>query len=225
MKILQTDFFGDSNIGIFSKVSDKFLIIGNTIQDKEINDISKILKTEILKTTISNSEIIGIFSVINSNGIILPRIVTDSELKSFKSFGKENDINIGVINSVHTSVGNTILCNDKGAIVSKLISSNDCKIIKDCLSVEIDNSTIANLNSVGSCGIATNEGCVIHRDSEEEEINKVQEILHVETNIGTANFGSPFIGSCVIGNSNAIVVGNGTTGPEITRIMETFNLI
>jgi translation initiation factor 6 len=69
--------------------------------------------------------------------------------------------------------------------------------------------------------VATNKGCFIHRDAKENEIKKIEEILKVKADIGTANFGSPFVGSCFFANSNGAVVGNSTTGPEIDRIYET----
>ena len=65
----------------------------------------------------------------------------------------------------------------------------------------------------------------MHRDTKEEEIKLIEDVLKVEIDIGTANFGSPFVGSCIIANSNGTIAGLSTTAPEIERIAETLNLI
>jgi translation initiation factor 6 len=91
--------------------------------------------------------------------------------------------------------------------------------------VDVDYGTVAGLNSVGSCGIANNKGCVLHRDASEEELDNFQKILGVNTDVGTANFGSPFLGSCAVANTHGLVAGRSTTGPEITRMMETLELL
>ena len=97
--------------------------------------------------------------------------------------------------------------------------------IQDCLDVEIKYSKIANISVVGACGIATNKGCLLHKDVKEKETEAVQEVLKVEVDIGTANFGSPFVGACGFANSNGAIVGESTTGPEVARLMETLALL
>ena len=129
-------------------------------------------------------------------------------------------MNVTVINTKFTALGNLVLCNDKGAVMSSVISKKEKKKIEDCLGVGGEYGSLASITTVGSCGIATNKGCLVHRDASEEEIKVVENILKVPVDIGTANFGSPFVGSCIIANSNGAVIGESTTGPEVTRIME-----
>jgi len=81
------------------------------------------------------------------------------------------------------------------------------------------------MSTVGSAGIVTNKGCLLHRDASGDEIKIVEQILKVNVGIGTANFGSPFVGSCMIANSHGAVVGESTTGAEITRLMETLGFL
>lgn len=225
MRVLQTDFFGDANVGLFAKSSDKLCITGNNVSGNKKNAIKKTLGTEVVNVTVANSELVGIFCAMNSNGIILPKISTDYEVKTFKVLAEDNGMSAGILNSKFTAIGNLIICNDRGAAVSRHLSGKDKKAIQDFLDVEIEYATVAGLNSVGSCGIATNRGCILHRDSTEEELDKIQEILRVDTDIGTANFGSPFVGSCGFANGNGVVAGESTTGPEITRIMEALALL
>lgn len=225
MRVLQTDFFRDENIGLYAKASDGICVIGNHIPHKRAAEIGKVIGAEVFQTNIANSEIVGIFCALNSNGILLPKIASQDEIESFKGIARERGMSLTVVKTKFTALGNLILCNDKGAIVSRLLSHSDKKAVENCLGVKSEYCTVAGLNNVGSCGIATNRGCVLHRDASEEELDKFQEVLQVDTDIGTANFGSPFLGSCGIASSNGVVLGEGTTGPEATRIMETLGLL
>lgn len=220
MKVIQTNFFGDNNLGLFGKASDEYCFIGNVMK-KEIKKIEKSLKVKAVKITIANTDLVGIFCAFNSNGIVVPRIINESELKKFKKVG----LNVKVIKSKYTALGNLILCNDKGALISKLFSKREKKDIEDVLGVETEFGTVANIKTVGSCGIATNKGCLVHRDVKEEEIGKIEDVLKVDVDIGTLNFGSPFVGACGIANSKGAVVGETSTGPEIHRLMEALSFL
>lgn len=225
MRVLQTDFFGDHNVGLFAKSSDKLCVMGNNISAGGASKIHEALGAEVFSTTIANTELAGIFCALNSNGIVLPKIVTDHELNLFKEKAERKGMSVATLGSKFTAIGNLILCNDKGAVISDFLSSKDKRIIEGCLDVEADYGSVAGLQSIGSCGIATNRGCVLHRDASEQELDNIQEILKVDTDIGTANFGSPFLGSAGFASSKGVVVGESTTGPEVTRIMETLQLL
>lgn len=225
MRVIQTNFHGDHNLGLFGKSSDKFCLVGNFVLDKKIEKMKEVLKNHIVKTTIANTDFAGIFCSLNSNGLLLPKIVTERELVQLKKLKKELGINLEILKTKFTALGNLILCNDNGAVVSRLIKGSEKKKIGDCLDVEVDYADIAKMHMVGSCGMANNKGCLVHRDASEEEIEKIKQILKVEADIGTANFGSPFVGSCAIVNSHGALVGESTTGAEIARLMETLGFV
>jgi translation initiation factor 6 len=225
MKVLQTNFHGDHNLGLFGKSSDKFCILGNFIQDKTVQKIENVLKVKSIKLTVANTDLIGIFCCFNSNGILLPKIVKETEIEKFKILKKEFGVELKILKSRFTALGNLILCNDNGVVVSDVFSKKDKKIIEDCLGVGSEYGSVAGMSIVGSCGVATNRGCLLHRDASEKEIENVQNVLKVEADIGTANFGSPFVGSCCFANSSGGLVGESTTGPEISRLMEALELI
>lgn len=225
MRVLQTEFFGDHNVGLFSRACDKFFLVGNQVDDKRAAAMGRVLEVKMARSSIANTDLVGIFSVFNSNGIIVPTIATDEESKFFQDLAKRNGMNFHTCGTRFTAIGNMMLCNDKGAALSRTITQKEKKHIEDCLDVEADYASVAGMDSIGSCGIATNKGCVLHRDSTEEELDNVQRILGVETDIGTGNFGSPFLGGCATANSSGIVAGDSTTGPEITRMMEALQLL
>ena len=224
LRILQTNFYGDHNLGLFGKASDRFCLLGN-VQEKTKQKIEEVLKVNVIKASTVNTDLIGVFCCFNSNGILLPKILTRTESENFKKLKKEFGMNLEILKSKFTAIGNLVLCNDKGAVVSKLFSKTDKKKIEDCLGVESDYCSIAGIHTVGSTGIASNKGCVLHRDANEREVEIIEQVLKVQTDIGTANFGSPFVGSCCFANTSGAVIGESSTGPEINRIMEILELI
>lgn len=224
LRIIQTNFFGDHNLGLYAKCSDEICLIGSSISPKIDDRISAVLGAKVAKTTLSGTDFVGLFSAINSSGIILPNIVKKSELEKIKTVLKSFGLNCSVVSSKFNCLGNLVLCNDKGAIVSKTFSKNDKKKIEETLDVESDYGTLADMNIVGSTAVATNKGCLVHRDAGKDEVKKIEDVLKVNVDIGTANFGSPFVGSSFFANSNGAVVGNSTTGPEVERIYETLGL-
>lgn len=225
VRALQADFFGDHNIGLFSRANERLLFAGRQLQDRPVRQAAEVLKVEPVRIGIANSELIGIFSAMNSNGLLLPKIASEEEYEAAKKAVKEEGMNVLTVGSDFTAIGNLVLCNDKGAVLSSLLTKKEAKGIGECLGVECEFQTVAGLDSVGSCGVATNSGCLLHRDATEDELDSIQEILKVETDVGTANFGSPFVGSCAFANSRGLVAGAGTTGFEMSRMMEVLKLV
>ncbi|MEM7825255.1 MAG: translation initiation factor IF-6 [Candidatus Aenigmatarchaeota archaeon] len=225
MKILQINFFGDHNVGMYGKACDKFCFLSFLVQENIIKKIENLLKVKVYPVSIAKTDFIGILCCLNSNGIVLPKILAEKELEILREIKKELGINLGTIESKFTAVGNLILCNDKGALLSKTFTKKDKKKVEDLLGVNSEYLSVAKIKTLGSCGIATNKGCLIHRDAKEEEIKIIEDVLKVKVDVGTANFGSPFVGSCIIANSNGALIGSSTTGPEFLRISEALGLV
>lgn len=219
MRLIQLNFYGDHNIGLFARSSEKICVMGNFVPEKAVKSIEEALKVKVVKSTMARTDLVGMFCCANSNGIIIPNIARDEEVEKIKSFG----LDALVLDTKFTALGNLILCNDKGAIIGRPVEKYKRRIEK-CLGVDASCTTVSGMSIVGSCGIATNAGCLLHRDVKEDEIKIIERTLDVEVGIGTANFGSPFVGSCAIANSKAAAVGESTTGPEINRLMEVLKL-
>ncbi|MEM5816214.1 MAG: translation initiation factor IF-6 [Candidatus Aenigmatarchaeota archaeon] len=212
--IVLEDYFGDVNIGFYGFATDKFFI---SSFDK---DYSKILKVPSFKLSIAESELIGLFIAGNSNGIILPKIVKENEIKNIKRLG----INVMVLKEKFTAIGNLICSNDKGAIVSDLISKKNLKEIEECLNVEVYQTKIANIKVVGSVCFATNNGAIVHRDASENDIKVIREVLKVDVERSSVNLGSPFVKSGIIANSYGALVGSKTSGFELDIIARSLKL-
>jgi len=84
---------------------------------------------------------------------------------------------------------------------------------------------IAGYSAVGSACAATNKGFIHHPEATEQEIKTLEDIFKVKGASATINTGIPFVGRCVIANSNGFVVGTQTTGYELGRLEEGFGFI
>jgi len=217
-RILQSDFYGDPNVGMYAAVTDEFCLIGNV---QNVKAVKEVLKVPVLRATVGGTDLVGIFVAANSNGVVVPHIITEREMKALKA----HDLEVSVIKTKYTALGNMILCNDKGAVVSKLFNEDQVEEIEDCLDVPVEKATVAELPIVGSVGVTSNKGCLLHRDAFDDEADKIEKVLHVKADIGTVNFGSPFVKSGVIVNSNGVVIGKNTSSPEIQRIVETLGFL
>lgn len=206
-------FYRDPNIGLYGKATDKFLLLGLPIEERLVKEV---LGVKSLRISVAGTEFVGLFIALNSNGVILPRVTMQAEVKKFKELG----LNTLILTSNYTAVGNLVAVNDKGAVISKLFSRRERGKIEDTLAVETVFGDIAGMPIVGSCCFATNKGCLLHRDAKEDEVELVESVLRVRVSKATLNFGSPFVSSGIIANRRGALIGDRSTGPEISRVME-----
>ena len=218
--IQRFDIDGNPNLGVSILAKDNVAIVSQGLQDTYLKSIEETLKVPIIKTPICGSNLAGALMAGNSNGLLVSPTVFSHELDILKN----HDINVEIIPDKLTAIGNIVVANDNGAIVNPDLSSDAKKIIEDTLNVEIVESTIAGLDIVGSAVAATNRGALVHPDASEEELDLVEEVLGVPAEIGTVNRGVKLVGACIIANSNGVIVANKTTGPELARIDQVFNL-
>jgi translation initiation factor 6 len=218
-KFSKAKFNGDPNIGLYGFATDEYCILGLNPQRNILDVVKKTIDKRIIVTTISGTELAGIFIAGNSNGLLVPKIVEDFEVRKLE---KELGINIQVLESRDTALGNLVLCNDNGCLISRSLIKFKAAI-SDALGCEVVTGTIADLDIVGSAAAATSKGCLCHREATEKEMKKIEDILKVRVDVGTVGYGSPFIRSGVIVNSKGVLYADGTTGAELGRIEEVFS--
>jgi len=217
-KFLRTNFSADPNIGLYGFATDDYCLLGYEPNKKLLNKIKTTLKTEIKISSITGTELVGIFTSGNRNGLVLTKIVEKEELKKLKELF---DLNITVIKPIETAIGNLVLCNDKGCLISERLKRFK-KQISDALDCEVETGTVADLEIVGSAAVANNIGCLCHREATEKEMKKIEELLKVKVDIGTVGYGNPFVKAGLILNSKGVLFSEDTTGPELGRIEEVF---
>ena len=212
MIIEKYNYKGNTNLGFYGTLTTETAVIPPNFKRKNLIDVEKTAVTKIAKT-----ELVGLFTVGNKNQILIPNNTTRREKEKLE----EKGIDYTVIDSKETALGNLILCNDKGAVISPKLEKFQ-EEIEEALEVETKTGKIAGIANPGVCGTANNFGAVIHRAASQEEAEKVKETLELEKiDVGTINMGSPFVGSGAINNDQLVIVGEDTTGPEIGRIDTT----
>lgn len=225
--IIKAYFSGVSTIGVHSLATEDYGLFPLSVDNATLDKMKNVLDIPATKLNISNSSLIGSLCVGNSNGLLVPNIVTSKEVALIKDFLKENslDVNLEKLKAKNTAFGNLILTNNKGCIISEELR-NFRKTIEDVLGVDSGVGNYANLPTVGSNGIATDKGCLVHPLADELELEWIQDILKVDyVGRGTANRGVTSVGACIIANSKGAVIGGDTSGPELLKIEEALDLI
>ncbi len=219
MDIAKTTILGNSSLGIFALSTENFSIVPQGTKENRIELIQNTLGTKIVQTTIASSVLVGTLSVGNSKSLLLPQNVTHKEKQQIvEVLGDE--IEIIEVKSKYTALGNLIVMNDKGAIISEMFEKNIRDQIQDSLGIETIVGSMLGSPLVGSIVMSTNSGALVHPLLSEEEISEVSSILKVRTDVCTINRGIPYPRVGILSNTKGAVIGSDSTGPESMRIFE-----
>ncbi len=216
MPVRRMDFNRIPFIGAYSLCTDKLCLIPEHVHLRPDN--THVLGVPVIRASVSDSPLLGILLAGNSQCLLCSDLF-EVQLPS------DLDVDVEYLPGKHTALGNLVLANDKGAIVSPELSSSVVRMIADGLGVEVERGTIAGHSTVGAVAVVTNRGALLHPDVSESEAKLVEEILKVPVDVGTACGGVSFLGLCVIANSNGALTGSTTTGPELGRIESSLDLV
>ncbi len=219
MAIAQIDVAGNPYIGIFCAANENIAFLPIDFEKKSIKKVTETLKIETFPTLIAGSRLIGSLLVMNSNGAMVNNFVETKEILKLRKY-----INVTILNDKLNAVGNNILANDHGALVHNKFSKKSITEIEDTLDVEVIKGTIVGLKTVGTTAAITNRGGLCHPKVKSDELEFLRAFFKIDLITGTANYGTPLIGACLIANSKGVVTGTTTTGIELGRIEDGFNL-
>ncbi len=219
LDIIKYDVYSGPNIGIFTSVNDKFVFIPNGFAKTKAENLARYLQTEYLMTPVANTRLLGILMVLNNHGILLPKTSSPDEIANLR---KCTDLNVKILDTKYNALGNLICVNDKGGVISPIIEKEFIKEIEDVLDIEVIQKKVAGFHQVGAVMEANNLGGIIHPEADEEDIKNFSNVLGVNIEPATINGGIPFVSSGMLANSNAVVVGNLTNGPEIMMLTRAF---
>ncbi len=227
MHIERLDFENSPYLGVYGTATDRVVLVREGLGEKKLEVLREVLKVPLIETSIMKSRIVGIFAAGNSNAIVVPWYVWDAELEAINSQLKEYGIDMEVVpfQSTLTAFGNLILANDRAALISTKFTKEEAKKLGEVLGVEVERGMVSDYHAVGSVGVVTNKGGIVHPEATDEELEWLHDLFKVDVYVGTANMGVPFVGSCLLANSHGVVVGHLTTGPEIVRIEEALGFL
>ena len=223
MHILKININGNPNIGLFGFANDKFCLLSKDASDDVASKVEKVLKVPVLRINICGTSLIGAFiASAGDNSILVPSIAFENELNFLNKAG----IKYHIIKTELTALGNNIVCNSEGCLVNPDFDDGDLRQIERAVLKRIKKATIASVPTIGSAIAITKQGCAVHRDISDKEVEILNKTLHTKKILnGTLNLGNPFIRTGVIANSNGFVVGEQTTGPELQFLDEAFGFI
>src|SRR3972149_3751214 len=111
MSIIKSNFFGDPNVGLYGFASDKYGVCG--IKNKKLE---KPLGVKFHFIQLYSTYLSGLFAAGNSHGIIASKHLNKNEIVHLKSMTK-----ILLLDTSYTAMGNLVLMNDNGIIISPLL--------------------------------------------------------------------------------------------------------
>jgi len=220
MEIYPIDVYRSPNIGIFIEANENYLIVPYGFASTKVKKISSVLNVDSVQTSVGDSRLIGALLAMNSNGIIVSKLMSYAEINLLS---KKTGLNVSKLDSKYTALGNLIVANDKGGLISPLLSKEDAKLAHDILDVPLESMTVASYDLVGSVVAATNSGAIVHPEALDSELEQINSILRVKASLGTVNGGVPFVSSGIVANSKSLVVGSLTSGPELVMLSQAFD--
>ncbi|NHI02333.1 hypothetical protein DYY67_2015 [Candidatus Nitrosotalea sp. TS] len=221
MGIFKYDVYRSPNVGIYAKCNDSFVFIPNGFAITKVKNLCEFLKTDHVFTSVANTRLLGVLMVMNNNGILLPRNSLEEEVVHLK---KSTGLNVDILDTKHTAIGNLICVNDKGGIMSPLIPSEYVKQVEDVLGIEVIRKKVAGYQQTGAMAKANSHGGIIHPATEEEDVKVMSQVLGVDLEPATINGGSPFVSSGILANNKSMVVGSLTNGPELMMLTKAFKV-
>ncbi|MGV8087036.1 MAG: translation initiation factor IF-6 [Candidatus Woesearchaeota archaeon] len=219
--ILVTNFNSNPNVGLYCYATDKYCLIGTEVPEELISEIEEVLNVPSIRLNIAGTSLLGVFLSGNKNCLLVPAIAFETELAVLKT----HKIKYQLIDTKLTCLGNNIICNDKGCLVSSEYSDKEIKIFEKVLKVEVAKTKIAELNTLGSLAVHTKKGILCHHEILEHEAELLKKILKVEVFTGTVNMGVPFIGSGIVCNNKGFIIGDASGGPETVNADEALGFI
>ena len=219
MAIYRYTFYKSPNIGVFVKANDSIILIPHGFAETKSEKLAEYLQVREVRASIAGTRLLGPMSVMNNNGMLLPSIASDDEVESIRL---ATQLKVERASSRFTAIGNLVAANDNGAVVSSLLRGELDQQIQEVLSVPVHSMTIGGFVQTGSMITATNVGAGVTPRATEEEVRMISEALQVPADAVTVNGGMPFPSSGIVANSESVVVGTLTSGPELIMMSRVF---
>ena len=217
MDITQSNVYGGPNIGLYTAVSDDYLLVPSGFTPEKAQDLADSLQVPWHAVSICGTRLPGVMSVHVGSILLLPKTASVSEYEILRDIAE-----VHIIDARYTALGNLICANRHGAIVSPLFNDTECKAIQKALDTDIIQMGIAGMKQSGALAKTNDTGTVVHPMADDHEIRRISDILRTRVEPSTINNGVPYVSSGILANNKSIVVGGHTTGPEIMMLTRAF---
>jgi translation initiation factor 6 len=214
---LKTNFAGDPNIGLYGFATDKYCLAG--ITGKDAKKVKDVLEVKVISALLMETPFVSLFSAGNSSAIIVPDIIEKHEIKELKK-----NLEVHAIKTKYTCLGNLIVMNDSGIVLSPLLRKEKTEI-EQIFGLTAAVTTISNSNVIGNLAIATNKGCLTTPKIKDREKKVIEKTLNVPLDEGTVSFGSFYVRSGIIANSHGFIVSSRSSGIEMGKVNEVLGFL
>jgi len=210
MATYQTEFFGNTTLGLLGVATENVCYLPTEITKKQIKKIAETLNVVVKKASFYNSSLLGLFSVANSKYLFVPEIVSDAELEFV-------DKKVIKLTGVFTTLGNLILCNDKGCILSPYLAEKKY-FFENELKLKTEITTISDLPFPGIFATVTNRAGIVHKNCKDAEIEILEKTLGVE--FKRLEFYEGFTGAEILANTKGLIAPKTLKGQELAEIQD-----
>ncbi len=222
MTISKVRVQGSSNLGVFIKAVAGYVFLPQGTKPSVVEEAAQVLGLTPLTLSIYDSKLLGLFIAGNSRALLLPPIVGRADYETVRD---SVDVEVHVLDTNFTALGNVILANDYGALVHPKMSDYEVEQISKALGVKVMRGKIADISVVGSVGVVTNKGCAVSPYTEDHEVKALEELFQVENCIRcTVNDGVSFIKLGLVASESGALVGYNTTLYEIECVAEALKI-
>ena len=218
------DINGNPYLGVLCRSSDMLAIVSQDASDPVVGEFAEALEVPVVRASLGGSRVVGSLCNLNANGVVVSDLAGADELDNLKRSTPPGTKVLRLAGKLN-ALGNNILLNDRAALVHPDMSRSLMKRLGDFLGVEVERGTIAGMRTVGSAAAVNGKGVLCHPKTSPAERKLLEELFRLPVTVGTANYGSPVIGACLVANSKGAVAGTHTTGIEMGRIEEAFGFL
>lgn len=215
MHIKALNLHGSPYMGVFCSVTDKIALIPSFTPEKEAKKIGETLGVETLALTIANSHLLGVLARGFDDKFAVANHINENEL----DFLHESGIKTHVMKDI-SAIGNLLCMQKHAGIISPNIHEMEIKALEQFFGIPMHPLLVARSELAGSSIIATEKGFLANPRTAPHEMEHLESLFKVPGMTTTANYGDAFIGNSILANKHGVIVGERTSGPELSRIDE-----
>jgi translation initiation factor 6 len=206
------ELYRSPNIGVFLKANDSFVLVPKGVASSKVEKLATELQVSPCSVSIGGTRLLGPLIAMNNKGILVSHMVEDYEMKEISS---KTGLAVERLESKFTAVGNLVVANDHGAVVSPVLEHSAVRQVERSLGTNVHVMTIDRYYQVGAMAVATNAGAAVYPKLDEQQTAEIGKVLNVEAEPSSVNGGIPYVASGLVANSKNAIAGYLTTGPEL----------
>jgi len=208
MRVMKMNINGIVHIGLLLHLFEDFVVVSNSVNDKYLKDFD-------IKIEKVNSDIVGPYILEWEDKIIMSK---KSPKDLIESISKYKDVIL--VDTKANLLGNLFTIGNNGIIFSKA-SKKDVELLVDLTGLPAHRIRTGYLTS--TLIKIYNNRAMVSQLLPDRVLDKIKEILGMEKfDVGSVNFGSPYLKYGIEINKDYLIVGDMTTGHELIRIEEFF---